>query len=155
MSSETSQIYTLPTFKRKEGLTQKEINVLEKRGALKIQQGGFHGHNLKHRKNVVMLDSQSIKQANPATTEYINREDKRRRRKESFLRSKEGDFHKIEVPDVHGKDHHIEFRISPRAGSVLRDTARLFKISPNQYVKAVLYLNLGMIYEPMDRRKKE
>jgi len=92
----------------------------------------------------------------PGTEESMIREDRRRRRRESFLRPNVGDFNKIEVPDVHGKseDYHIEFRISPRARAIGQQTARLFQLSLNQYAKACFLRDLGLIYEPLDARKK-
>ena len=97
-----------------------------------------------------MIDKSSRLENN----EYTVQEDKRHRRKEQFIRTQIGDFNKIKIPDVHGKDHHIEFRISPRAEAIGVEVAKLFKMSLNQYTKAVLYLNLGLIYEPTDRRKR-
>jgi len=83
----------------------------------------------------------------------IDREDKRHRRKESFIRTNMGEYERLEPLRKHGKDYHVEFRISPKAEAVLRATASLFKkMSPNQYAKAVLYHNLGLLYEPTDRR---
>jgi len=83
----------------------------------------------------------------------INAEDKRHRRKECLIRTQTGDYERLEPLRKHGKDYHVEFRISPKAETVLRATASLFKkMSPNQYAKAVLYLNLGLLYEPTDRR---
>jgi len=55
-------------------------------------------------------------------------------------------------PRKHGKDYHVEFRISPRAEVVLREVASLFKLKPNQYAKAVLYRDIGFLYEPDNRR---
>jgi len=88
--------------------------------------------------------------------ESMIHEDRRRRRRESFLRPNVGDFNKIEVPDVHGKneDYHVEFRISPRARAIGQQTARLFQLSLNQYAKASFLRDLGLIYEPLDARKR-
>jgi len=107
------------------------------------------------RESDVMSDKNSDKTPTPGNNEYINHEDKRTRRKEHFLRTMHGDFNKIEVSEIHGKDHHIEFRISPKAEAVGRQVAKLFNMSLNQYAKAIFYLNLGLIYEPTDRRKKK
>jgi len=101
-----------------------------------------------------MTAKNSDKTSTPETVEYINHEDKRHRRKEHFLRTMHGDFNKIEVPEIHEGDHHIEFRISPKAEAVGCQVAKLFNMSLNQYAKATLYLALGLIYEPTDRRRK-
>jgi len=101
-----------------------------------------------------MIDENDSGTPPPETFEYINRRDKRHRRKEHLLRTMQGDFNKIEVPEIHEGDHHIEFRISPKGEATGRQVAKLFNMSLNQYAKAVLYLNLGLIYEPTDRRRK-
>ena len=83
-----------------------------------------------------------------------NREDKRRRRKECYVRTKEGEYERLEPPVKHGEDYHVEFRISPHAEKILRQVASLFKMKPNAYAKAVVYRDIGF-YEPKDRRGAE
>jgi hypothetical protein len=46
------------------------------------------------------------------------------------------------------------FRISPFARKVGDEVAALFGMSLSQYAKAVLYHDLGLVFEPVDRRKK-
>lgn len=57
---------------------------------------------------------------------------------------------------AHGKERHpsVEFRISPFARKVGDEAAALFGMSLSQYAKALLYLNLGLVFEPVDRRRK-
>jgi hypothetical protein len=93
------------------------------------------------------------KASGPASEEYLNHEDGRIRRKEYQIGMKISDLNNLEVAQVHGKDHHVQFTISPRAEAVGRQVAKLFKMSLNQYAKAVLYLNLGYIYEPTMKRR--
>jgi hypothetical protein len=88
-----------------------------------------------------------------ATEDYTNHEDRRTHRKEHQIGMKHSDLTNLEMAEVHGKDHHIQFTISPRAEAVGRQVAKLFKMSLNQYAKAVLYLNLGYIYEPTMKRR--
>jgi len=128
MNGETSapQIYALPTFKRRQGFTQKDINLLEKHGVLELQQGGFHGHSSKHRKNVVVLDPDRVNWATPGADEYNNRGDRRRRRRRKTERlltapyAESNFLNSSRTSQVHGKDHHpsVEFRISPFARKV-------------------------------------
>lgn len=98
----------------------------------------------------------SDKTSTPGANESMNREDRRHRRRETFLRTNVGDFHEIEVPEVQGKydAFHIEFRISPRARAVGEATAKLYRLSLNQFAKATLLRELGLIFEPLDRRSQ-
>lgn len=45
------------------------------------------------------------------------------------------------------------FRIGPIATDRLDQVAQLFDMKPSQYVKALLYRELGVFNEPLDRRK--
>lgn len=47
----------------------------------------------------------------------------------------------------------ITFRISDLAKQRLEQASSLFNLTPAQYVKAVLYRDLGIWNEPIDRRK--
>lgn len=51
------KILSLPVFKKRYALTQKEVNALEKRGSISVQQSGFLSHSLCHRKIVVVKES--------------------------------------------------------------------------------------------------
>jgi len=55
----------------------------------------------------------------------------------------------------HGKVHQIQFKVTPFAMKVGEEVAALFGMSLSQYTKALLYLNLGLIFEPVDRRRKK
>ena len=52
------------------------------------------------------------------------------------------------------KRHQISFRIDPAAKEKLEKVARLFNLSPSQYVKALLYKDLGIFHIPIDRRRR-
>jgi len=45
------------------------------------------------------------------------------------------------------------FRIGPVVADRLRQVAEMFDMKPGQYVKALLYKDLGVFNEPLDRRK--
>jgi len=83
--------------------------------------------------------------------EYTNH---RRRKKERLLNAPYVDSNNLRALQKHGKDHHVQFRISPFAQKVGSEVAALFGMSLSQYAKAVLYLNLGLVFEPIDRRLK-
>jgi len=59
----------------------------------------------------------------------------------------------LETYEKHGKRRQITFRITPLAEERLRQAAELFNLTPAQYVKAVLYRDLGLFQEPIDKRK--
>jgi len=52
-----------------------------------------------------------------------------------------------------GERRQITFRITPLAEERLKQAAFLFHLTPAQYAKAVLYKDLGLFQEPIDRRK--
>jgi len=52
------------------------------------------------------------------------------------------------------KRHQITFRISKLAKERLEMVAELFNMRPSQYVKALLYKDLGLFQEPIDRRRR-
>ena len=56
-------------------------------------------------------------------------------------------------PEKYGKRRQITFRIGPIAQDRLERAAELFDMKPGQYVKAVLYQQLGIFNEPLDRRR--
>lgn len=89
--------------------------------------------------------------------EYITRVDHRRRQKERLLNAPFIEADNLDAFERHGKDHadrHVQFRISPFAEKVGSEVAALFGMSLSQYAKAVLYRDLGLIFEPIDRRRK-
>ncbi len=89
--------------------------------------------------------------------EYIIPVDRRRRQKERLLNAPFNESDNLDPFERHGKDHadrHVQFRISPFAEKVGSEVAALFGMSLSQYAKCCLYLNLGLIFEPIDRRKK-
>jgi len=52
------------------------------------------------------------------------------------------------------KRYQITFRISKLAKERLEMVAELFNMRPSQYVKALLYKDLGLFQEPIDRRRR-
>ena len=56
--------------------------------------------------------------------------------------------------EKYGKRHQISFRIGPLAEERLTRVAELFNMKPSQYVKALLYKDLGIFNESLDRRRK-
>ena len=87
-------------------------------------------------------------------SEYKTRVDRRRRQKERLLNAPYVESNNFDPFKNHGKDHHVQFRISPFAEKVGSEVAALFGMSLSQYCKAVLYLNLGLVFEPVDRRRR-
>lgn len=91
----------------------------------------------------------------PGSIEYHNRSDKRKRAKERLLTSPYVSDDILEESQRHGKVHQIQFKISPFVAKVGEEVADLFNMSLSQYCKALLYLNLGLVNEPLDRRRKQ
>jgi len=89
----------------------------------------------------------------PASNEYI---DHRRRKQERLLTAPYSDSNNSHSRSLHGKHHKpaVQFKISPFAEKVGYEVAALFGMSLSQYAKALLYLNLGIVFEPLDRRKR-
>ena len=54
----------------------------------------------------------------------------------------------------YGKRRQITFRIGPIAEDRLKQVAALFNMRPTEYVKALLYKDLGVFNEPLDRRRR-
>ena len=48
----------------------------------------------------------------------------------------------------------ITFRLTELAWEKLQQVAELFNMEPSQYVKAMLYKDLGLFREPMDHRRR-
>lgn len=64
-----------------------------------------------------------------------------------------GEIEKMSLLERKGERRQITFRITPLAGERLKQAAFLFHLTPAQYAKAVLYKDLGLFQEPIDRRK--
>lgn len=90
-----------------------------------------------------------------ANDEYLNRVDRRRRPVEHALTAPFIESNNLEGPVRHGKVHQVQFKISPFAEKTGSEVAALFGMSLSQYAKALLYLNLGLVFEPIDRRRKK
>jgi len=48
----------------------------------------------------------------------------------------------------------ITFRLTELAWEKLQQVAELFNMEPSQYVKAMLYKDLGLFQEPVDQRRR-
>jgi len=91
----------------------------------------------------------------PETIEYHNHVDRRRRAKQRLLTAPYIESNNFKLQQAHGKIHQVQFKITPFANKVGREAAALFNMSLSQYCKALLYLNLGLVFEPVDRRRKK
>lgn len=94
------------------------------------------------------------KESGSDSNEYTDHVDRRHRQKELLLNAPYVESDNFSPFEKHGKDHHVQFRISPFAEKVGSEVAALFGMSLSQYAKAVLYRDLGLIFEPVDRRRK-
>ena len=56
--------------------------------------------------------------------------------------------------EKYGKRRQISFRVTDIAWDRLQQAAQLFNLEPSQYVKAVLYKDLGVFSEPVDQRRR-
>ena len=77
-------------------------------------------------------------------------------RKVGVVTLKAGEGRKIEKMSLlgqKGERRQITFRITPLAEERLKQAAFLFHLTLAQYAKAVLYKDLGLFQEPIDRRK--
>jgi len=92
----------------------------------------------------------------PETIEYNIHMNKRRRQKERLLNAPYVESNNLRVSKLHYRDHagYIQFRVSPFAAKVIKEVASLFGMSASQYAKAVLYRDVGLIFESVDRRRK-
>ena len=86
--------------------------------------------------------------------EYHNHEDHRKRAKQRLLTAPYVESNNFDPFEKHDKVHQVQFKITPFAEKVGAEVAALFGMSLSQYAKAVLYLNLGLVFEPVDRRRK-
>jgi len=56
--------------------------------------------------------------------------------------------------EKYGKRIQITFRITPVAMDRLERASALFRMTPGEYTKAVLYRDLGVWEEPLDQRRR-
>jgi hypothetical protein len=61
---------------------------------------------------------------------------------------------KMGLDEKYGKRRQITFRIGPLCQDRLSKAACLFNLKPCEYVKALLYKDLGIFDEPTDRRRR-
>jgi len=101
-----------------------------------------------------MTAKNSDKIPTPGNSEYKTHVDRRRRQKQRLLNAPYVESNNLSPFKNHGKDHHVQFRISPFAEKIGSEVAALFGMSLSQYCKAILYLNLGLVFEPVDRRRR-
>jgi hypothetical protein len=86
------------------------------------------------------------------SNEYTNRIDRRRRGVERLLNAPFIESNNLGSPREHGG--YIQFRVSPFGARVIAEVAALFGMASSQYCKAVVYRDVGLVFEPVDRRKK-
>ena len=104
-----------------------------------------------------MTTKKSNEASIPANNECHSHEDLRRRAKQRLLTSPYGEsenFDPLKPKPTYGKVHQVQFKITPFAQKVGEEAAALFGLSLSQYCKAVFYFNLGLVSEPLDRRRK-
>lgn len=102
-----------------------------------------------------MSRENSDKTSVPRNNEYHFHEDRRRRAKQRLLTAPYIHSPTNEAFEKHGKAHQVQFKITPFSHKVGEEVAALFGMSLSQYCKALLYLNLGLVSEPVDRRRKK
>lgn len=102
-----------------------------------------------------MSHKNSDKTSRLSPIEYHIHEDRRHRQKEHLLTSPYIESNNFGSFKAHGKVHQVQFKITPFAHKVGEEVAALFGMSLSQYCKALLYLNLGLVFEPVDRRRKK
>ena len=56
--------------------------------------------------------------------------------------------------EKYGKRRQITFRIGPIAQYRLTQVAEIFNLKSSEYVKALLYKDLGIYNEPLDQRRR-
>jgi hypothetical protein len=81
--------------------------------------------------------------------------DHRRRAKERLLQSPHVHSNNYDPFGLDEKPHQVQFKISPFAQKCGEEVAALFNLSLSQYCKALLYANLGLVSETLDRRRKK
>ena len=58
------------------------------------------------------------------------------------------------ISEKYGKRIQITFRITAVAMDRLERAAGLFRMTPGEYTKAILYRDLGVFEEPLDQRRR-
>ena len=97
----------------------------------------------------------TVKNSDKASIQETNEyQDHRRRAKQRLLTAPYVESNNFDPFKKHDKVHQVQFKITPFAQKIGAEVAALFGMSLSQYAKAVLYLNLGLVFEPVDRRKK-
>jgi len=97
------------------------------------------------------MNQNSSEASIPASNEYC---DHRRRAKQRLLTAPYVESNNFDPFKSHEKPHQVQFKVTPFAKKIGEETALLFGLSLSQYCKALLYLNLGLVSEPLDRRRK-
>jgi len=64
-------------------------------------------------------------------------------------------MNKLSLDEKYGKRRQVTFRIGPIAQEKLAEMAKLFRMKPPQYVKAILYKDLGVFCESLDQRRRD
>ena len=105
-------------------------------------------------KNQNVMARKTDKTSRVTTNGYQIHTDHRKRAKEHLLNAPFVDSNNLGSFEKHGKVHQVQFKITPFAEKVASEVASLFGMSLSQYAKAVLYRDLGLIFEPVDRRRK-
>lgn len=59
----------------------------------------------------------------------------------------------MSVGEKHGRRRQITFRIGPICEDRLRRAAALFNMKSTDYAKAIIYKDLGIFDEPLDKRR--
>jgi hypothetical protein len=62
---------------------------------------------------------------------------------------------KLSLDDKYGKRRQVTFRLGPLAQGRLEQTSELFHMKPTEYVKAVIYRDLGVFTESPDLRRRK
>jgi len=70
------------------------------------------------------------------------------------LRAKKGGYGNLGKDEKYGKRMQVSFRITEVAKDRLEQVSRMFNMEGGEYAKAVLYRDLGIFSEPLDRRKR-
>jgi hypothetical protein len=61
----------------------------------------------------------------------------------------------LSLDDKYGKRRQVTFRLGPIAQERLEQTSELFHMKPTEYVKALVYKDLGIFNESPDLRRKK
>jgi len=70
------------------------------------------------------------------------------------IESEKGGYGNLGKDEKYGKRMQVSFRITEVAKDRLEQVSRMFNMEGGEYAKAVLYRDLGIFSEPLDRRKR-